>query len=195
MATILNWVDTSTIGVTEPPRNGRPTRFLYSGNLGYTQGFETLASAIDQAGEGIEVEVVGAGNARGHVIALGLPLRPPVPAREFPALLSNADVHVVLQRGVAAGANLPSKIAPYLASGRPIVASLAGETPTANLLRASGGALVVPAERPDLLAAAMARLRDDAELRRRLGAAGRAYAVAHLDKDKALRQLERAFLG
>ncbi len=195
MQTILNWVDTDKVGGTEPPPNGRPTRFLYSGNLGYTQGFETLATPIRQLGDGIEVEVVGAGNAREHVGALGLPLRPPVSADEFPALLSNADVHIVIQRGIAAGANLPSKIAPYLASGRPIVASLDGNTPAARLLEASGGALVVPAERPDLLAEAMARLRDDATLRRRLGAAGRAYAVAHLDKDKGLHELERAFLG
>lgn len=193
--TILNWVDTSTIGVTEPPRNGRPTRFLYSGNLGYTQGFETLAEAAGQAGEGIEIELVGAGNAARQVKALGLQTRPPVPLKDFPALLSSADVHVVIQRGLAAGANLPSKIAPYLASGRPIVAALARETPAARLLEESGGALVVPAERPDLLANAMARLRDDPELRRQLGAAGRAFAIARLDKAQALRALEAAFLG
>ena len=193
--TILNWVDTSTIGVTEPAPNGKPIRFLYSGNLGYTQGFETLAAAVQQVGEGIEIEVVGAGNAREHVSALGLRVRPPVPADEFPTLLSNADAHVVIQRGVAAGANLPSKIAPYLASGRPIVASLAETTPAARLLVESGAALVVPAESPKLLAEAMILLRDDHALRLRLGAAGRAYAVAHLDKQQALRRLEQAFVG
>jgi len=192
--TILNWVDTAAIGGDEPPPNGTPTRFLYAGNLGYTQGFETLAAAAVRAGEGIVVEVVGAGNAAGQVEALGLPTRPPVPPEDFPALLSSADVHVVIQRRVAAGANLPSKIAPYLASGRPIVASLGAGTPAARLLEASGGALLVPAERPELLAAAMIRLRDDPELRQRMGAAGRAYAVAHLDKEQALRRLEEAFL-
>ena len=193
--TILNWVDTAAIGGDEPSPNGTLTRFLYAGNLGYTQGFETLANAAERAGAGIVVEVVGAGNAAGQVEALGLPTRPPVPPEDFPALLSTADVHVVIQRGVAAGANLPSKIAPYLASGRPIVASLARETPAARLLEESGGALVVPAERPDLLANAMARLRDDPELRRQLGAAGRAFAIARLDKAQALRALEAAFLG
>jgi len=193
--TILNWVDTNSIGYVEPTLKGGATRFLYAGNLGYTQGFETLAEAARHVGRGIEIDIVGAGNARDEVESLGLRLRSPVPPDEFPALLSNADVHVVLQRSVAAGANLPSKIAPYLASGRPIVASLDGDTPAARLLEASGGAILVPAERPDLLAAAMARLRDDPELRRRMGAASREYAVAHLDKEQALRRLEEAFLN
>jgi colanic acid biosynthesis glycosyl transferase WcaI len=193
--TILNWVDTTAIDAGPSPSNGRPTRFLYSGNLGYTQGFETLAAAAALAGESIELDIVGAGNALEQVEALGLPTRPPVPLSEFPALLSSADVHVVLQRAVAAGANLPSKIAPYLASGRPIVASIAPDTPAARLLDESGGALIVPPERPDLLAVAMARLRDDSLLRRRLGESGRAYAVAHLDRGVCLRELEAAFLG
>ena len=154
-----------------------------------------MAAAAAMAGGSVEIEIVGAGNAAAEVKSLGLPVRAPVPPGEFPALLSSADVHLVLQRGVAAGANLPSKIAPYLASGRPIIASLALETPAARLLQESGGALVVPAERPDLLAEAMVRLRDDGTLRRRLGAAGRQYAVNHLERRATLRDLEEALLG
>lgn len=195
--TILNWVDTAVIHASpeETKANRAPVRFLYAGNLGYTQGFATLAEAAARVGEGIEVEVAGAGNAADEVRALGLPIRPPVPRHELAALLAGADVQVVIQRGVVAGANLPSKIATYLASGRPIVASLSVETPAARLLEESGGALVVPADRADLLAQAMTRLRDDEELRRRLGASGRAFAIAHLDKEVALPRLEQAFVG
>jgi colanic acid biosynthesis glycosyl transferase WcaI len=195
--TILNWVDTDAIRAfpEEVKANGAPVVFLYAGNLGYTQGFETLAEAVARVGRGIQVEVVGAGNAADEVRALGLPVRSPVPRHELPALLASAHVQVVIQRGVVAGANLPSKIATCLASGRPVVASLSVETPAGRLLDESGGALVVPADRPDLLAHAMTRLRDDAGLRRRLGAAGRAFAVAHLDKETALPRLEQAFVG
>jgi colanic acid biosynthesis glycosyl transferase WcaI len=62
IVTIYNWVDTHEIFAAPPPTNGR-TRFLYAGNLGYTQGFETLLEALPRAGTGIEVELVGAGNA------------------------------------------------------------------------------------------------------------------------------------
>lgn len=195
--TILNWVDTDAIRPRPMHANGRQARFLYAGNLGYTQGFETLVDAARLAG-GVELELVGAGNAAARVRALAegvATVRPPVPRSDFEGLLGSADVHVVLQRRVSAGANLPSKIASYLASGRPIVASIALDTPAADLLRDSGGALLVPPEEPVALAEAMARLRDDRRLRERLAAKGREYAERRLGKDQALARLERAILG
>lgn len=192
--TILNWVDTSSITRTPAPANGRPTRFLYAGNIGYTHGFETLAAAAREL-DGVELELVGAGNAAAAASALGLRVRPPVEKEEYPRLLTSADVHIVIQRGLAAGANLPSKIASYLASGRPIVASIGLDTPAADLLRASGGAIVVAPEQPALLAEAMVRLRDDAALRHELGSRAREYAVEHLDKDAALTRLEAVIVG
>jgi hypothetical protein len=41
----------------------------------------------------------------------------------------------------------------------------------------------------------MRRLRDDRELRNRLGANGRRYAEKYLAKQRVLERLERAFLG
>ena len=37
------------------PSNGAATRFLYAGNLGYTQGFETLIDACRLTNPGIEL--------------------------------------------------------------------------------------------------------------------------------------------
>ncbi len=42
---VLNWVDTDWILPARAAPNGR-TRFLYAGNFGYTQGFETLFEAL-----------------------------------------------------------------------------------------------------------------------------------------------------
>lgn len=195
--TVLNWVDTTEIGPAPTSFNGRPPRFLYAGNLGYTQGFETLVEAVRLAG-GVELELVGGGNAGDHVRRIAsdvATVRPAVPRAEFPDLLASADVHVVVQRRVSAGANLPSKIATYLASGRPVVASIDLETPAANLLRDSGGALLVEPENPRALAEAIVRLRDDPALRSRLGQAGRHFAERKLGKEAALLRLERAILG
>jgi len=75
-------------------------------------------------------------------------VRSPVPRHGLLALLASTDVQVVIQRGVGAGANLPSKVSTYLAGGLPIVASLAADTPAAQLLRESGGALLVPPSDP-----------------------------------------------
>lgn len=196
ISVIPNWVDTDRIVPFPPPSRDR-VRVLYTGNIGYTQGLETLVAAVRSTGT-VDLDIVGAGNARQHVDAVlgGLGhVMPPVPKESYGHLLGSADILAVVQRSVAANTNLPSKIASYLAAGRPIVASIDLTTPAADVLRESGAALVVPAERPQLLASAIRELRDNPELRARLGANGRRYAQAHLAKDIILRRLECALLG
>jgi putative colanic acid biosynthesis glycosyltransferase WcaI len=198
--TIYNWADVDEIAPSARDVNGGPVRFLYAGNLGYTQGFETLFDAARIGGDGIAVEIVGAGNASDSVRRLcatapNVSVRAPVERRVYPSLLGSADVQLVLQRRISAGANLPSKIATALASGRPLLASIDSATPAAELLRNSGGAVLVEPESPPLLAAAMRRLAADAELRARLGAKARAYAETRLAKRPALERLEAAILG
>ncbi len=198
IATIYNWVDAEWIKPT-PPLSRERTRFLYAGNLGYSQGFDTLIEAA--AGlDGIELDIVGDGNAARDVTQRAeeyahVRVRPPVPRHAFPDLLASADVHVVVQREVSAGANLPSKIASYLASGRPVVASIGLHTAAAELLRASGGAVLVPPESPRELARAMHELHGDPERRAELGRKARRYAVEHLAKAPALERLERELVA
>jgi colanic acid biosynthesis glycosyl transferase WcaI len=196
--TIHNWADLDTI----TPRangNGHAPRFLYAGNLGYTQGFETLIAAARMS-PGLDVEIVGAGNAADdvRVLASSVPnvtVRAPVDRSSYSDLLGSADAHIVLQRRISAGANLPSKIATSLASGRPIIGSLDLQTPAAELLRRSGGAILVEPEAPAGLAAAMRELASDPERRKEMGRNGRAFAEQHLAKEPALRKLEAAIVG
>ena len=196
--TIYNWADTDWIRATEPAGN-QLVRFLYAGNLGYTQGLETLLEAARLNDNRVRVEVVGAGNAANDIrrLAATVPnvsVRGPVARVDYPALLASADVHVVIQRKVGAGANLPSKIATALASGRPIVASLDLATPAAELLRESGAAILVEPESPRDLADAMEELAGDSLRRLQLGRCARDYAVHHLSKEPALRHLRAALL-
>jgi colanic acid biosynthesis glycosyl transferase WcaI len=200
LATVANWVDVDRIRPSPPPNGNGKARFLYAGNVGYSQGFETLVDAARLAGDGVEVRIVGDGNASARVRELseGLPnvaVCEPVAEGQFPQLLAAADVHVVLQRRAVAGANLPSKIGPYLASGRPVVASLDLDTPAAELLRDSGGALLVPPEDPVRLADAMQELGRRPELRRQLADSGRSFAVEHLDRRVSLPRFEAAVVG
>jgi colanic acid biosynthesis glycosyl transferase WcaI len=198
--TVYNWVDVDAIAPTRRLPHSGWTRFLYAGNLGYSQGFETLIDAADRAGSAIELDIVGGGNAARKVRELAssvdnVSVAPPVARADYAGLLASADVHVVVQRQVSAGTNLPSKIASSLASGRAIVASLDLSTPAADQLRASGGALLVPPDDSAALAAAMRRLHDDPRLRDELARRGRAYAEAHLAKEPALERLERELIG
>ncbi len=196
---VLNWADLARIPAAAPPNHNDSVRFLYSGNIGYTQGLETLVEAARLAGDGVEVDVVGGGNAARSIARLAesvpnVTVRPPVPHADFPGLLAAHDAHVVVQRRISAGANLPSKIATYLASGRPVVGSIDPDTPAAALLEESGAAILVDPESPDALAVAFQRLRDDSSLRKTLGMRARAFAEKRFSKDAALGALERALL-
>lgn len=198
--TIHNWADVDRIQPAPPISDGRPTRFLYAGNLGYTQGFETLIRAARLARDTFELEIVGAGNAAVDVrrLAASAPnvsVREPVESAAYPELLASADVHVVIQRRISAGANLPSKIATSLASGRPIVGSIDLQTPAADLLRKSGAAILVEPESPAALADAMCQLAADPDRRAAMGRRGRVFAEGHLAKEPALRTLEAAIIG
>jgi colanic acid biosynthesis glycosyl transferase WcaI len=198
--TIYNWADVDLIKPRANQVNGGSVRFLYAGNLGYTQGFETLVEAARIGGERVSIEIVGAGNASATVrrLAAAVPnitVRSPVAQREYPDLLTSADVQLVIQRRISAGANLPSKIATAMASGRPLLASIDPATPAADVLRASGGALLVEPESPTALAEGMQQLAADPELRSRLGTRARAYAEQRLDKRSALERLEAVILG
>jgi colanic acid biosynthesis glycosyl transferase WcaI len=199
ITTLPNWVDVNWITPTPLPARRR-TRFLYAGNLGYSQGFETLVEAGARAGDGIEIEIVGEGNAGGHLRSLAatserVTVQGPVAREAFPQLLASADAHVVLQRGISAGANLPSKIASYLASGRPIVASIDLRSAAAEMLRASGGALLVQPDSPEALAGAMRTLSDRPDVRAALAESGRRYAVEQLAKGRTLARLEQELIA
>jgi colanic acid biosynthesis glycosyl transferase WcaI len=198
--TIFNWVDLERVTARPPREHTRPTRFLYAGNLGYSQGFDTLIEACRLVGDDIELEIVGAGNVASEVRRLvdgttNVRLSPPVTSSEYPDLLASADVHVVLQRGVSANANFPSKIASSMASGRPIVASISPESTASSMLIDSGSALVVPPDAPLELADAMRTLSANPGLGREFGARGRAYAEEHFDRERALARLEAALLA
>jgi len=139
-------------------------------------------------GEGAEKdELVG----RARVLRLGnVTFKEAVPREEVPALYRAADVCLVPLRAVPLFRSfIPSKMFEILACGRPILASLAGEA--AEILGASGAALVVPPEDVDALTAAVTRLAADPALRATLAGRGRAYVAEHFDR----RQLASRYLG
>jgi colanic acid biosynthesis glycosyl transferase WcaI len=100
---------------------------------------------------------------------------------------------VILRRGVGAG-SLPSKTFSILASGRPVLASVDPGSETWKLVDRAGAGLCVPPEDPDALAGAIQTLRQDRELRERLGASGRSWAEQHHSPAAAAGQFEKLFL-
>lgn len=190
---------------------------LYSGNMGGKQGLEILAQAARIQAQGTKCKVqvqqsqlslvpctlplvpevifvfCGNGAGRADLVALctGLPnvrFMDLQPLERLGELLAMADIHLLPQRADAADLVMPSKLTGILASGRPVVATAHEDTELANVVVGCG--LVVPPEQPQAFADAIIKLANDAELRAHLGAAGRAYADANLDRDAVLGRFE-----
>lgn len=184
---------------------------LYSGNMGWKQGLEILAqvarlgSRIEDRGLSINseastvlaAEVVfvfcGNGSGRDELVELcdGLPnvrFMDLQPLERLGELLAMADIHLLPQRADAADLVMPSKLTGMLASSRPVVATAHVNTELADVV--SGCGLVVPPVQPEAFAEAITQLANDVALRNRLGAAGRAYAEAYLDRDVVLGRFE-----
>jgi glycosyltransferase involved in cell wall biosynthesis len=101
-----------------------------------------------------------------------------VPHDRVPELLRGADIAVAPYPRLEDFYFSPLKVGEYLAAGLPVVATDLGDM-TAWLERQQA-ALFVPPGDPEALAAALQKLADDPEMRRRLGAQGRLAAESRL---------------
>jgi len=190
-----NWVEmTKFNGASDPAmratlgaQNGE-TLVLHAGNMGAKQGLETVVDAAAAlANENIVVVLVGDGSYRRELEAratqLGLTNLKFVPLQDdFPATLAAADLLVLAQRSRLVDSVAPSKLLGYMAAGKPVVAAVNEVSEAGRIIREAQCGVVVPAEDPQALAAAVISLRRQPALLARLGEAGRAYASAHYDK-------------
>jgi colanic acid biosynthesis glycosyl transferase WcaI len=83
---------------------------------------------------------------------------------------------------------IPAKMSEYLAAGKAVVGSVAGE---AAQTLAEAGAVVVPPEDSGSLAAAIAALAADPPLRAVLGRTGRAFAERRHDRTAVAREYRK----
>ena len=215
-----NWVDINAIHPI-PPATPNPFRaqlglenktiLLYSGNMGNKQGLELLAPLARFFAPDPQVHFLFCGDGsfrpqlETHVAGLtNVTLLPLQPLDRLNHLLNAADIHLLPQRAGAADLVMPSKLTGMLSSGRPVIATADPGTQVAFVVagKAIGGAtpideprgLVVPAEDPEALHAAVRRLIDSPELRATLGAAARRYAVDFLGRDQVLARFEHDLL-
>jgi glycosyltransferase involved in cell wall biosynthesis len=191
---------------------------LYAGTHGISQALPAIADAaalLDRPGPAAPAE---AGSAAGRAAAadrkairfafvgdgadkrrlerrvaqlrLGnVALLPGVPNREMPALLAAADICLVPLREVPLFASfIPSKLFEYLAAGKAVIGSVAGE---AAQILAEAGAVVVPPENSGSLAAAIAALAADPQLRAEMGRAGRAFVERGYDRAALAREYRK----
>ncbi len=190
---IAHWADCKSIVPT--PRdnafaraNGLHDTFvvMHSGNIGLSQGLETLveAAALLRHVRDIQIVFVGDGVRKpmleARVRQLGLSnvrFLPFAPRERLSESFGTADVFVIsLKRGLA-GYIVPSKLYGILAAGRPYVAAVEEESEVADLSRRYDCGLLVEPMKSRELAGQILKLYHDRPLARLLGDNGRRAAL------------------
>ncbi len=180
----------------KPPTQG--WNFVFAGNIGKVQGVETLLKTADLLrNEPIRWHIVGDGSNFAACEALldekkleGVATlygrRPP---EEMPGFYALADAMLVSMRNdPSVNDTLPAKVQSYMAAGKPILGSIAGETP--DIVAEAGCGLCAPPDDPEAFAAVVrafiARC-DQAQM----GENARTYYLSHFTREGHMEHLER----
>jgi len=175
------------------------TVILYAGTMGYAHGIETALEAAEIlqdrpessghggeppggggepfflfVGDGSErprLEQIAREKALGNVRFIDFQ-----PLEEVPRYYALSTISLsTLRRYKLAEGVRPSKIFPALASGRPLI--YVGEGEGAEIVRESGGGIVLEPENPGLLAETILALKNDPRRCRELAESGREYVI------------------
>lgn len=142
-------------------------RVLFAGNMGAAQALDSVldaASMIAERGGAVDFFFLGSGiqdsklkQKAAEMNLTNVQFLPRVPAAEVDTWLSAADCLLVhLRDDPLFAITIPSKTQAYMAAGKPIVMAVAGDA--AELVKESGGGVVVPPENPEALADAVIEL-------------------------------------
>jgi glycosyltransferase involved in cell wall biosynthesis len=202
ISVIPNWVDAGRI--TPRPRINAWARendlaegfvVMHSGNVGHAQNLDNLVLATTYLRDldDLRVPIIGFGARYSEISALAKRLEADSvrflayqPREVLPESLSSADIHYVgLARGLS-GFVVPSRLYGIIAAGRPVVAAADDDSETAHLVRDVGCGIVVPPDRPDLLAAALRETHAGIHDLDEMGRRGRAYVEREADRPVAL---------
>lgn len=198
-----NWVDCESI---YPITGVSPLRYelgisnekivlLYSGNMGKKQGLEIVikAARILQDEANIVFVMCGYGAVYNELRAMADDLHnivwiPLQPIEYLNSLLNMADIHLLPQYSEVADLVMPSKLTGILASGRPVIATAAEDTELWSVVTGCG--INTRPGDTDAFVSAILVIAGNHELRQKLGAAARQYAMKYLERNAVLKNFE-----
>lgn len=197
VSVLPNWVDTQRIQPAPRANAFRAEHGLgddfvvsFAGTMGFAQGLDGVleAAALLRDAPDVRFVLVGDGSLRPALTRKAQDLRlanvtfiPMQSPDRYPAVLAASDACLVtLSAGVKTPV-VPAKLLDVFASGRPALAVMP-EGDAADIVRRADGGIVIPPGDPAALASAVRALARDPARRTRLGAAGRAYAVAEVSR-------------
>jgi putative colanic acid biosynthesis glycosyltransferase WcaI len=211
ISVIANWVDTGVI--TPQPRDNAWSRgknldgrfvVMHSGNVGHAQNLDALIIATTYLRDLDDLTVPVIGSGARHIELRELTTRLDAdrirfleyqPREQLSESLSAAHVHYIgLAQGLS-GYVVPSRIYGVLAAGRPVIVAADADSETSRLVNEVGCGVVVPPDRPDLVAAAIRDAHSGALDLDAMGALGREYVVREADRIVALERYRRLIAG
>jgi glycosyltransferase involved in cell wall biosynthesis len=174
-------------------------RFLitFAGTHGIAQGLPSVLDAAEQTNGDIHFAFVGDGPVKDAIVAeaarrrlSNVSFHAQVQPDAIPPILGASDALLVpLSAHPTFASFVPSKLFDYMATGRPVVLSAAGEA--ARILTAAGAGIAVPPEDPEAIAAAATWLSKHPSEAVEMGIRGRFRARSHsrLAQAKRLEQI------
>lgn len=171
------------------------TVILYAGTMGYAHGIETALAAADilRDDEELFFLFVGDGSERPRLEEIAREKKLPnvrfidfQPLEVIPRYYSLSSINLsTLRRYKLSEGVRPSKVFPALASGQPLI--YVGEGEGAEIVKESGGGVVLEPENPELLARTILELKRDPERCRTMAVQGRTYVIEHYSWNSLIR--------
>jgi colanic acid biosynthesis glycosyl transferase WcaI len=170
-------------------------KVLYAGNLGLSQGLDIIIACAERlrrhgdiqflvVGDGVEreafVKAVGERKLT-NVSVLGERL----PKAEFAQLIAGCQIGLVLMKDGFNSAIVPSKVYTIMAAGIPFLSAAAAGSEIEALALRHGAGIVIGHDAEEM-AAAILRLRDQPDDRKRMGENGRFAIIRDYSRDASL---------
>lgn len=161
---------------------------LFAGNVGLSQGLESVLHAAELLAEWPDVLflIVGSGVAKANLVSRARSMQlenvrflPFQPHEVVPEMYASADVCLVPLRRGFTQESVPCKVYTIMGAGKPLVASVDEDSDTWQLVAEADLGPCVEPENPQALAEGILSLYNDPARRQRCGENGRRHVVAH----------------
>lgn len=195
---VYNWQDESRFNMPITTNRHNPKfTFMFLGSISPTANIEAVIEAYGRSeSRDSKLIIAGSGSSRESCIktASAYPEADisfiDAPSDQVPHILSSADVLILPLKKGAGRYSIPSKLAGYMFSSRPVLAFIDPDCDAADIISGSGCGWIVPSGNGQMLTDKMKEVQSiPAEKLLSLGKAGRDYAMKYLSKSANLQKL------
>ncbi len=176
---------------------------LCAGTIGFISGAEVIIDAAERLRhrQDIYFLIVGEGPVKEKLIdksrqygLQNVKFLSFQPADVLSEVQATGDVGLVTLLPSTGESSVPSKMFGYTAAARPVIASVAADTPTAEMVREGQFGIVCPPQDAQALADAICQLADDHAKAEQMGCCAREFFVREFGREKCVCEAERILI-